>query len=313
MVSTGLPISYEWDNILTASIQPGTFKTQCSPMFAYFAKYLLEEAISPIKITMPDEWASNYFLYVLYCRGFLTIFKTNKFGVIPQQCGLNGYNVFYQPRFCTVVNPLFTKTYELSIGETCALIKLQPNYSGIMDIVGYYANLMVLAAQAVEMNLTNSKLSFLIGTAGKSSAKAMQKVVDQVMEGKTAVWYDDMYKKGDNGLTWDMFNQDIGGNFICDKLIESIRSLHNMFLTDVGVKNSNFEKQERLLKDEINANNQETKTKCQLWYDQIERGIDEAVKLFPELEGKLKIEWRWTENESDINIDRVMGMGQDDI
>ena len=55
-----------------------------------FARYLLQKAISVFEWTLPETWNKDYFLYALYCFGHLAIVNTDKFGVIPQACGLMG-------------------------------------------------------------------------------------------------------------------------------------------------------------------------------------------------------------------------------
>ena len=64
------------------------------------------------------------------------------------------------------------------------------------------------------------------------------------------------------------------------------------FDTEIGIPNANTDKRERLLTDEVNANNFETRAKCELWFDEISRGFDETRKMFNISPDELKIEWR---------------------
>ena len=59
-----------------------------------------------------------------------------------------------------------------------------------------------------------------------------------------------------------------------------MRKIKVMFFNDIGVPNANTEKKERLITDEVNANNIETQTKFSLWLDEIKRGFEKANKLF---------------------------------
>jgi hypothetical protein len=53
-----------------------------------------------------------------------------------------------------------------------------------------------------------------------------------------------------------------------------------MFCTTIGLKNANYEKRERLLVDEVNANNEQTKALAEQWLDSIKSGMDTANEMF---------------------------------
>ena len=93
-----------------------------------------------------------------------------------------------------------TGILEPKIGTQCSLIRLQPNYSGVSDIVNYYADNMAMTAETCEMNIMNSKLSFLFAVRGKSQAESMKKILDQVMRGELGVFYDEKLKMGNDNI-----------------------------------------------------------------------------------------------------------------
>ncbi|MBO7247696.1 MAG: hypothetical protein J6V02_05060, partial [Bacteroidaceae bacterium] len=113
----------------------------------YFRKYLLQKAISVFKWSLPDEWDEDYFKYMLYGVGYIAVLNTKSFGVICQSGALGGYNLYYRPSYIIITNPLLNETITANINTDCAIIKLQPDYSSIMDIVGFYADQMALAAE----------------------------------------------------------------------------------------------------------------------------------------------------------------------
>ena len=53
-----------------------------------------------------------------------------------------------------------------------------------------------------------------------------------------------------------------------------------MFCTTIGIKNANYEKRERLLTDEVNANNQLTESLSDVWLDTISKAFDKANEMF---------------------------------
>lgn len=285
-----IPALYSHINLYNSQFSPSTVHVKNTALSNYFRRYLLEKAISVFKWDIPETWAKNYFLYVLYCYGYIGIVNTDKFGVIPQEGVLSGYDVFYQPTHITVTNPLLPGFLRQRIGEDCGLIKLQPDYGGILDIVGYYADMMALCAEAVGVNLVNSKVSFVFPAEGKAQAESYKKMFDNVASGQPAVFtgktlFDDTGKPN-----WTPFVQNVEQNYISDKVLSDMRKIEAMFDTDIGIPSANTDKRERLITDEVNANNVETASKCELWLETLKEGIDEIKNIFPDV--NISVDWR---------------------
>ena len=254
-----------------------------------FARYLLQKAISVFEWQLPPLWNRDYFLYVLYCFGFETIVNTDRFGVIPQQCGLMGYDVFYQPTNCIVTNPLLTGMLQPRIDRDCVLLKLQPDYGGVMDIVFYYAGLLAQAATAAGVNFANSKTAAVFFTDKKSVADAYKKAYDAVANGQPMV----VLGKGalnDEGMpAWETFTRDVKQSYIASDLISDMRKIEAEYDTRIGIPNANTDKRERLITDEVNANNVDTYSMCALWLEQLQDGCRKARDMFGI---NISVDWR---------------------
>lgn len=275
-----MPYNYEMINLFNSSYSPSTLHTKNTQMFTFFKKYLLEKVMSVFEFELPEMWDKNYFLYSLFLNGYLAIVNTDKFGVICQHCGLRGYNIYYNPTHAIIVNPLLTGILEPKIGTQCSLIRLQPNYSGVSDIVNYYADNMAMTAETCEMNIMNSKLSFLFAVRGKSQAESMKKILDQVMRGELGVFYDEKLKMGNDNNPLDFFNNDLKKNFIAPELQDTLRRWEEMFCNEVGIPNIRSDKKERMIVDEVNSNNIECFTKAELWLETLKEGVEQTNKMF---------------------------------
>lgn len=209
--------------------------------------------------------------------------------MIPQGCGLKGYNIFYQPTNAVVTNPLLRGILEPRIGKECSLIKLQPNYSGILDIVSFYSNLMSLITEALAVNLLNSKLSYVFGAKTKAQAESFKKLFDSVASGEPAVFIDKGLFNDDGSPAWFTFSQNLKESYLGEELLSALRKVDSMFATDIGIPNANTDKKERLITDEVNANNFETRSKCELWLDTLKKGVEEANEMFGI---KISVDWR---------------------
>ena len=287
----GAPYYYNYINAETSQVTPSTVHVKDSGLCRYFTKYLLQKAMSVFEWDLPETWNKDYFLYVLYCWGYVAVVNTDKFGVIPQGCGLKGYDVFYAPTHAVIANPLLSGILEPRIGTQCELLKLQPDFSGILDLVGHYAEQMALASQSVSVNLLNSKLSYVFTAKTKALAESLKKMYDQIASGEPAVVIDSRLKNAADGEeTWKAFEQNVGGNYIVTDLLADLRKIEAMFDTEIGIPNANTDKRERLIQDEVNANNIETFSKCAMWLE----NLQDACKRVNDMFG-LSISVRWRE------------------
>ena len=287
----GAPYYYNYINAETSQVAPSTVHVKDSGLCRYFTKYLLQKAMSVFEWDLPETWNKDYFLYVLYCWGYVAVINTDKFGVIPQGCGLKGYDVFYAPTHAVIANPLLSGILEPRIGTQCELMKLQPDFSGILDLVGHYAEQMALASQSVSVNLLNSKLSYVFTAKTKALAESLKKMYDQIASGEPAVVIDSRLKNAADGEeTWKAFEQNVGGNYIVTDLLSDLRKIESMFDTEIGIPNANTDKRERLIQDEVNANNIETYSKCAMWLE----NLQDACKRVNDMFG-LSISVRWRE------------------
>ena len=289
MANIAPPAFYDFANAVTSFNQPGTVHSQNTVLVNFFRRYLLQKAMAVFKWKVPENWQLNYFLYVLYCWGYICIVQTDKFGVIPQQCGLRGYNVFYQPTNCIVVNPLLKGLKDPLIGEECVLLKLQPDYGGIMDLVNYYAEELALCSDAISVNLINSKLSYVLAARNKSTAESLKELYDRVASGQPAVAVDKNLLDDNGKPTWLPFTQDLKTNYIASDVLSDMRKIEAMYCTDIGIPSANTDKKERLITDEVNANNVETSGRAQMWLDELKKGCKEARKMFGI---ELDVDWR---------------------
>ena len=287
----GAPYYYNYINAETSQVTPSTVHVKDSGLCRYFTKYLLQKAMSVFEWDLPETWNKDYFLYVLYCWGYVAVINTDKFGVIPQGCGLKGYDVFYAPTHAVIANPLLSGILEPRIGTQCELLKLQPDFSGILDLVGHYAEQMALASQSVSVNLLNSKLSYVFTAKTKALAESLKKMYDQIASGEPAVVIDSRLKNSADGEeTWKAFEQNVGGNYIVTDLLADLRKIEAMFDTEIGIPNANTDKRERLIQDEVNSNNIETYSKCAMWLE----NLQDACKRVNDMFG-LSISVRWRE------------------
>ena len=294
--------SYEFINRYNARMSPSTVHCKNTGLVNYYIRYLVQKVISVFEFSgIPDEWALNYFQYVLICRGYVGILKTDKYGVIPQECGLGGFNTFYQPHFITVANPLLPGIKQPIIGEGCEVIKMQPDYGGVMDLVNTYADLMALCLESAGVNLLNSKLAFTFAAGNKTQAESFKKMYDRLASGEPAVFIDKNLFNEDGSRNWDVFFQNLKQNYVTSDILNDMKTLEDQFNTAVGIPNANTQKRERLITDEVNANNVDTEAKISLWIETMRRDMARVNDMFGL---DLGVKYRYAERTEEVTDER---------
>ena len=88
--------------------------------------------------------------------------------------------------------------------------------------------------------------------------------------------------------------------FEAPELIQDIRKIMNSFNTEIGIPNTNVEKKERMVSDEVNSNNIETQIKM----DEILDRLKGQCKELNTMAGVqiISVDWRYKENELSQNL-----------
>lgn len=289
------PFDYQTLNYYNASRSPSTVHVKNTRLRRYFRKYLFQKAISVFKWQLPEEWDKDYFLYTLFGLGYIAVVDTDQYGVICQGGALGGYNLYYRPSYIIITNPLIKGTITANLDTDCALIKLQPDYGSIMDLVGYYADQLAIAAESLGINMLNVKSGTVFGAESKAKAESYKKMYDTLSDGDPAVVIDKKLLDDQGKPTWFPFTQHIKESYVVTDILSDMRKIESMFDTDIGIPNANTDKRERLITDEVNANNVETATRCELWLETLRKGIDKANSKYGL---SISVDWRVNPGET---------------
>lgn len=271
-------------DLANAIKSPSTVHCRDTALVWFFQRYFLQRLLSKYRLDgAPDDWSrdgTDYFFTVLFVNGYVGIFNHSKFGVIPQYCTLQGYNVFHAPRKVLFINPLFKTSIDAVIDEQCALVKMTSDYRGAWDLITYYADLSALAASAASVNFLNSRLAYVFGAQNKAQAESFKKMQDQILAGNPGVVIDKDLFNDDGTPAWLYFSQNLAQNYIAGTILQDIQMIEAAFNTAIGIPNVGISKQSGVTVDEVNANNEQTRALCELWRDHIQTGLDVANRLY---------------------------------
>lgn len=281
MKSNKAPYNYSYINMFLSRFNPSALHTRDTALFNYYVRYLFQKIISVYEFrNIPDWWAENYFKYVLFGYGHIAVFDTDKYGVIPQECSLSDtHTIFYQPSDVLIANPVLGEK-RLKIGKDCELVKLQPDYAGVMDIVTVYADLMAVALETANINLMNSKASFIFMAQNKAEAETYKKLYDELAGGKPFAIVSKTLMNEDGSKNWDFFIQNVGQNYITDRILNDMKTIEDQFNTKIGIPNANTQKRERLISSEVMANDIDTKALVNVWLDTMKNDLEKVNERY---------------------------------
>lgn len=276
-----LPTPYEYIDNYNSRFSPSTVHVKNTGLSWFFKRYLIQKVMSVFEFEgIPDNWDKDYFYYCLFVWGYVGVINTKEFGVIPQWGTLSGRNVFYRPTNFICSNPLLKGFKTPRIGKQCTIIKMQPDYGGVWDIVCFYADMLALTSEAAAVNILNSKLAYVFFAESKTIAETFKKLFDCIASGEPAAVVDKSLYSEDGRVLWEAFNQNLKNTYIAGDQLEDMAKWDSRFNTEIGIPNVNIAKASGVSDQEVQANNIDTQAKVQLWLDTINRGCDETNKMF---------------------------------
>lgn len=308
MPTIGLPFYYDEINNLRGHKVPSVGLCYDSETFFFFWRSLYQRLASKFKWTVPDHWDKEVYEFTLYSLGFVGVFDTNKYaktpnqryGIIPAPSTVSGIGVQMQPTKIRTANPHFFMPYSETIYEGAGLIKLTPDYRGILDIVDFYAKELATLWSSIDQSIINARFAYIIAANSEAAAATLKAIFDARNSGKPLMVYDKnkLKKKQPVDKTLPIENQDpfevldlkVGQNYITDKLLADYRRILVQFDTEIGIPNNPYEKGERLVTNEVESNSAETVARFTYWMECLNRSLKRTYEVFPELESTLKVE-----------------------
>ena len=240
----------------------------------YYREFLLKKIFSVFEFTIPDTWSMDYFQSHLFLDGYIGIVDTDA-GVLPLQCSFSGINVFNEPTEIIVANPVLG-SFDRKIGVNGVLLRIQYNYMGVLTMLNRYAALLAMCDSGIAVNLMNSKVTMIGMAETKAQADSMKVMYDRISMGEPAVFVKGSAIGNGESIYWNRAKE----NYIANDIQDTKRSLIAEFLTEIGIDNVNIDKRERLVTDEVNANDEEIRCNVQHWLENIQTGFREANDLF---------------------------------
>lgn len=269
--SSALPVTWQEQSIRDYyNLQPSMVKGVANQGTLFHKRYLYRKIYSNLIFNLPDTIALNWFRFWLFNYGSIAIIYTSEFGWTAQPYGIVKLDINYNPSEITVFNQYFKSAKRGVIGVNSGIVKVFDDYYGLDDIVTNYAEMLAQIDRTINVNLMNSNVVMAFYAENKKDADVIKEAYGDATTGKPMVTLNKKFAE----KPLAPFIQNIGQNHIVDRLLTERRTLVNNFLTEIGIRNANYEKKERLNSMEVSENNDETRAIISIIKDNIQESFD---------------------------------------
>lgn len=279
------PYGNDQINLQLGSYNPSTVKPCNNMAYLYWSRSLYQRLCSNIIFDTPEEWEGSpkdLFKWCIFNIGYLGVMKTEDFGIVFNPGGLYGYDFYYQPTQFILANPKLNERY--TIGKDCELLKLTPDYRGVLDIVSYFAEKLALLDNSINVSLINSKFTWVLGAKTKGAAAALRKMFDKINRGDPTVIYDQRITDdpASKDTPFQFLERRTGAkdNYLTSDQLRDVQTLLNAFDSEIGIQTIPYQKAERMVTAEANSRINDAQARAELWVDTFNESAKRVNKMF---------------------------------
>lgn len=247
--------------------------------YSYYVELLTEKANGMyIYSGLPDSLPSDQLELKLILDGYCVVFNHPKFGLVTCGGGLSGIDKYYLPTNFVYAQPAL-ESGNLIINKNCIIIYNssidQYTRSGLSEIIQRSARMLADIDSSISILTINTRATKLNVAANESIARtvdaAMKKIADGEIQTINTQSLLDLYKTVD-------WNSEQKQQEIIE-LLNAKQQIMASFLSEIGVKNFT-EKKERLITDEVTADDQLLTINVEDMLNYRKNGIDKINKMF---------------------------------
>lgn len=224
---------------------------------------------------LPKGLESRHIENALFRFGQAGFVDDKDLGLICLPSSPRGLNVYGDPTEILLTGNGYSKEYKVK--DVVRIMNNDLCYPTIVHI-NYYADKISRCDKAIDMNVRHQKTPYILKTT-KQNELSMKNLINKIERDDYAIFIDEkLTNGGDTGLIVDQTLVP----FVADKLQDHKNNLVCELLTILGLNNndSNNMKKERLIVDEVNANNQEIEMYLDTDYKNRKKACDEINSKF---------------------------------
>lgn len=242
----------------------------------YYRLMLLAKAIfkwDGLPKGIDEKWIERY----LFSEGHCMFFHDDKLGYMVSRCNLSdGLNFYDEPVSLIPYATGYTEHKPYKNNKECVLIRNNDLMIPTAPTLQLYALRLAEIQRTIDINISAQQTPTLI--TGSKNQKLTLMQIYKKWQGHEPVIY------GDKGLDTSPLNVlKTDAPIVFDKLQIQKHAMWNEVMTFLGVNNANMDKRERLVDDEVQANNEQIEMSAQIMLKSREKACELINTLYPEL------------------------------
>lgn len=219
-----------------------------------------------------EKWIENF----LFTEGHCMFFKDSRFGYMVAKCNVDDCLNFYdEPTKLRPYGTNYTATQSYKNNKECVLIRNNDDMLPTRPTIRLYALRLAEITRTMDVNIIAQKTPTLI-VGSEKQRKTMQTIYDQWSENSLGIF-------GDKELSdKPLIVLKTDAPIVFPQLRIEKNSIWNECMTFLGVNNANQDKRERLVADEVDANNSQIELSASVMLKSRERACTLINELFPD-------------------------------
>jgi hypothetical protein len=236
-----------------------------------------------------EKWIERF----LFEDGHCVFFIDDLRGPMVAKCTLEGVNSYGEPTSIVPVG-VDIESRRLTPGEDCVLIQNNDERIPTSRFIQLFAYRLAQTTRAIDVNVNAQKTPILI--LGTDKQKLSLKNLYAQYTGNEPVIF------GDKGIDTEVMKVlNTQAPVVFPQLHEHKQNIWNECLTFLGINNANTDKRERLIKDEVEANNTHIDLSAECFLKSRENAVEQINKLFGE---HIEVKVRGTADEKLIEDEK---------
>lgn len=238
-----------------------------------------------------EKWIENY----LYSEGGCIFFKDEKLGyIVTKYSTSDKLNLYNEP---TKVNAYATDyiTTEHENNVDCVIIRNNDESIPTFPTIQIYAHDLTNIKRTIDVNIEAQKMPYIIHCTDKQRL-TFKNLMNQRKDNEPVIYADKSLDLSDMKIITTP------APIVFDKLQTQKLNVWNECLTALGINNANTEKRERLITNEVDANNEV----IEICSDVMLKAREEACKKINEMFNlNISVRRRTAEELSDLKLDEI--------
>ena len=216
-------------------------------------------------------WIERY----LFNEGVCVFYKDPVLGYMVAKMGTNGpLNAYNEPVNIQPIayNYIYTGP-QLVNGENCVLIKNNSEMIPTLPTIELYALKLANIDRTIDVNIQQQKIPLIVQCSDKQKL-SLKQVISQRNENEPIIW-------GDKNLDLTGVHVlETEAPIVFDRLEIQKHMIYNECMTFLGINNANQDKRERLVADEVEANDQQIQASNDVSLEARYRACEMINKVF---------------------------------